>query len=119
MLNGAKVQQLCSAFFQGEPGAAGAAGAPGHQGPGGMPGERGAAGTPGPKGEKVKSSYYEMNVFFFWMCVHCFYFVTAHKTIFFPFISQGEPGHKGPDGNSGRDGARVSSTLLKMSSKYL
>lgn len=84
MLNGAKVQQLCSAFFQGEPGAAGAAGAPGHQGPGGMPGERGAAGTPGPKGEKVKSSYYEMNVVFFWMCVHCFYFVTAHKTIFSP-----------------------------------
>lgn len=103
MLKGTKVKQHCLACFQGEPGAAGAAGAQGHQGAGGMPGERGAAGTPGPKGEKVtlRSSDYWMGVF-----VHYFFFVTVHK-MSFSFIIQGEPGHKGPDGNSGRDGARV------------
>lgn len=31
------------------------------------------------------------------------------------FFLQGEAGHKGPDGNSGRDGARVSSPLSSSS----
>lgn len=78
-----------------------------------MPGERGAAGPPGVKGDKVRPKMDHLQIkwnffllFFTLMSMnylnHCVGF-----TLFFS-LPKGETGHKGPDGNPGRDGARVS-----------
>lgn len=89
-----------------------------------MPGERGTGGIPGPKGDRVSNRLFLRITFLFGIIGHFIIQNISCRIWYRTFrgpdivsscmisVQQGDNGAKGPEGASGKDGSRVSSTFI-------